>query len=298
MGLKGEAAEPWAMGERTSRPRQDWQPDVGRTPSAGRYRSSWPGADLWRVAAGHTTRRPRSMRLEHAYDFLSVVSRRLTIGCLAKSTLLAVLLMAALYGCGGSSPVASSAPAATQPPNSAAAPGSRPRDLETYLVLFDLAAYKSKVSPAFDKYVDTGDTAGVRDLLPGIEVPELADRKKRAEAALKLATAVVEARCVVKLPGVDPYQLGSSELASYLFSASDRLRETVTSKDISDETLEYPLGEHTEIIRPVEIAEIRGLARNVPVPDDAAMRKQLAAFHTMMDAAGRKPDYALALVMK
>ncbi len=216
---------------------------------------------------------------------------------MGKSTLLAVALVAALDGCGGSSPVTSAAPAATKPA-SVPSPATRPRDLETYLVLIDVGAYKSKVAPAFDKYVDSGDTKAVRDLLPGIEVPESPDRKKRLEAALKLASAVVEARCVVRLPGISPYQLGNTELVSYLYSASDRLRETLASKDISDDTLEYPLGEHTEIIRPADTVEIRGLARNVPAPEDAGMRKQLAAFHTMLDAAGRNPNHALALVMK
>jgi hypothetical protein len=216
---------------------------------------------------------------------------------LGKSTLLAAALVAALDSCGGSSPVTSPAPAATKPV-AAPSPTTRPRDLETYLVLIDLGAYKSKVAPAFDEYVDSGGTKAVRDLLPGIEVPEFQDRKKRLEVALKLASAVVEARCVVKLPGIDPYQLGSAELVSYLYSASDRLRETLTSKDISDETLAYPLGEHAEIIRPADVIEIRGLAGNVPVPEDAEMREQLAAFRAMMDAAGRNPNHALALVMK
>jgi len=209
-----------------------------------------------------------------------------------------VALVLALEGCGGTSPVTSPAPAAATPTTMAVSPSSRPRDLESYLVLIDIAAYKSKVAPAFDKYVDTGDAGAVQALLPGIAVPELTDRKKRLEAALKLASAVVEARCVVKLPGVDPYQLGASELVSYLYSASDRLRETLTSKDISDETLDYPVGEHAEIIRPADAAEIRGLARNVPVPEDAGIRKQLAALHTMLDDPARNRNHALAMVMK
>ncbi len=176
----------------------------------------------------------------------------------------------------------------------------RPRDLETYLALVDLNVYKTRIAPAFEQYVNTGDARAVTALQRdgGGALPELTDRKKRLEAALKAAPAVVEAQCLVKLPGIAPYQLGGGELTSYLFSASDWLRETLTSKDISDVTLDYGLGEHTEIIRAADAAEIRVNVRNVPVPEDAAVKAQLTAFLAMMDAAGRNPHYALALVMK
>ncbi len=207
-----------------------------------------------------------------------------------------------LSGCGGG-------PAATRPPTvqptaaakmaaTGAATGSRPRDLETYLVLIDLGVYRSKVAPAFEKYIESGDASAVSGLMPGAKLPALAERKKRLEAALELAPTVVETKCLVKLAGIEPYQLGGTELVSYLYSASDWLRETLTSKDISDVTLEYPLGEHTEIIRATDAAEIRVNARNVPAPEDAKIKSQLAAFLTMMDAAGRNPHYAVALVMK
>jgi hypothetical protein len=118
------------------------------------------------------------------------------------------------------------------------------------------------------------------------------------EAALKLAPAVTEAICLVRLPGIEPYQLGGSELVSYLYSASDRIREALTSKDISEEALDYPLGEHTEIIRPADAAELRVNVRTVPTPEDANLRTQLAALLKMMDAAASNSRYALALVMK
>ncbi len=167
------------------------------------------------------------------------------------------------------------------------------------MVLLDLGVYEGKISPAFEKYVKTGDASGLRQIVAaGIEVPELDDRKKRLEAAQKLAPAIMEAKCLVRLPGVEPYQLGAGELVSYLYSASDWLRETLTSKDISDITLDYPLGEHAEIIRPVDAAEIRVNIRNIPAPEDANIKRQLAALLSLMDDAARNPRHAIAMVMK
>ena len=217
-----------------------------------------------------------------------------------KSSIVLAAAASLLSGCGGRAPGApakSSREVRGDP--AAATPAVRPRDLETYMVLLDLAVYKSKVAPAFDKYVTFGDSAGVRELMPGVELPRSSDRKSRLEAALKASSSVVEAKCLVRLAGVEPYQLGGgSELVSYLYSASDWLRETLTSKDVSDLTLDYPLGEHTEIIRPADAAEIRVNARNVLPPEDATIKRQLAALLTMMDAASGNPNFALALVMK
>ena len=212
--------------------------------------------------------------------------------------LFAAAAMGALASCGGASTPVGSTAATPAGAASTVTPGSRPRDLDTYMALIDLDVYKSKVAPAFDKYVNTGDDKAVRALLASASLPELGDKKKRLEAAIKLAPAVVEAKCLVKLPGIEPYQLGGGELVSYLYSASDWLRETLTSKDISDETLDYPLGEHAEIIRPADATEIRVYARKVPAPEDANVGKQLAALLTMMDAVSRSPHYALALVMR
>ena len=202
-----------------------------------------------------------------------------------------------MAGCGGGPSSPGSSPASTQPaldgPQSA-----RPRDLDTYLAIIDLATYKNKVAPAFERYVSTGDADALAALVPKVSLPELDDRKKRLEAALKAAPAVMEAKCLVRLPGIEPYQLGTGELVSYLYSASDWLRETLSSKDISDLTLDYGLGEHTEIIRPTDAAEIRVNARNVPVPEDPKVKAQLASFLSMMDAAAKNPNYGLALVMK
>lgn len=165
------------------------------------------------------------------------------------------------------------------------------------MVLFDLGRYQSTVAPAFDKYVESGDASGVRKLTKET-VPELSDRRQRIAAAQKLAGPVVEAECLVKLPGVEPYQLGGSELVSYLYSASDWLREALTARDISDVTLDYPLGEFTEIIRPIDATEIRVNVRNIPMPEDAQIKKQLANLLAMMEAAGRNSKYALAMVMR
>lgn len=224
-------------------------------------------------------------------------------------------LAACLAGCNGGNGAASApapgektaaGPSSTPPATAATQTAStasnkpRPRDLDTYMVLFDLGTYESKIAPAFDKYVSTGDTGALSELIRsgGEAIPNLADRKQRFEAAQKLAGPLVEARCLVKVSGSEPYQLGPSELVSYLYSASDWLRETLTARDISDISLDYPLGELTEIIRPVDAAEIRVNVRNIPMPEDAAIRKQLAALLAMMDAAGKNPKHVLALVMK
>ena len=167
------------------------------------------------------------------------------------------------------------------------------------MVLLDLGVYEGRIAPAFEKYVNAGDASGLRPLMAdGVEAPQLDDRKKRLEAAQKLAPAIMEAKCLVRLPGVEPYQLGAGELVSYLYSASDWLRETLTSKDISDITLDYPLGEHAEIIRPVDAAEIRVNIRNIPVPEDANIKRQLAALLSLMDDAAKNPRHAIAMVMK
>ena len=168
------------------------------------------------------------------------------------------------------------------------------------MVLIDFDLYRTKIAPAFDKYVNAGDASQLRALVAqGVDVPESSEKKARLEAAQKLAPAVLEAKCLVRLPGIDPYQLGGGgELVSYLYSASDWLRETLSSKDISDITLDYPLGEHTEIIRPPDAAEIRVNVRHIPAPEDAAIKKQLAALLTMMEAPEKNAKYALAMVMK
>ena len=214
-----------------------------------------------------------------------------------------------LFSCAGDKPgstasaPASPAAADAQPP----ATGSskpRPRDLETFMALIDMGIYKSKVAPAFEKYVTTGDSSALRALLPADApnnpgLPEVDDRRKRLAAALAAASRIVEAKCLVRLAGIEPFQLGgSTALVSYLYSASDWLRETLTAKDISDITLDYPIGEHTEIIRPTDAAEIRVYTRNIPVPEDAAIKTQLAALLKMMETAEKNPNYALALVMK
>ena len=218
-----------------------------------------------------------------------------------KRPLFAAALIAALAGasCGGGASSTVTAPA-TKTEAASATTGSKPRDLETFMVLINFDLYRTKIVPAFDKYVNAGDASPLRELVaPGVEVPELSEKKLRLEAAQKMAPAVLEARCLVKLPGIDPYQLGGGgELVSYLYSASDWLRETLSSKDISDITLDYPLGEHTEIIRPPDAAEIRVNVRKIPAPEDAAIKKQLAALLTMMEAPEKNPKYALAMVMK
>jgi len=202
-------------------------------------------------------------------------------------------------GKGATTGASASQEAASLPAKSdGGAPQARPRDLETYIALVDIDVYKSKVAPAFDRYVSTGETGDAAKLMPGLTLPALDTKQKRLEAALKAAPPVVEAKCLVKLAGIEPYQLGGGELVSYLYSASDWLRETLTAKDISDETLDYPLGEHAEVIRPADAAEIRVNVRNVPTPPDAGIKNQLAALLTMMDAVSRNPHYALALVMK
>lgn len=165
------------------------------------------------------------------------------------------------------------------------------------MVLIDLGLYESKIAPAFDKYVGTGDASALAQLTTE-PIPDLKDRKQRLEAALKLAAPVVEAKCLIKLAGSEPYQLGAGELVSYLYSASDWLRETLTARDISDVALDYPLGEITEIIRPVDATEIRVNIRNIPMPEDAGIKKQLAGLLAMMDAAAKNPKHALAMVMK
>jgi hypothetical protein len=202
-----------------------------------------------------------------------------------------------LAGCSRSSTVPPPTQVNGQP---AAGPAAlaKPRDLETYMVLLDLGVYKSAIAPAFDRYISSGDAKAVRHLLPGAALPESPDRKNRLEAAQKVAPLVMESRCLVKLPGVEPYQLGGSELVSYLYSASDRLREALTSRDISEETLDYPLGEHTEIIRAEDAAEIRVNIRKVPSPEDAGLKTQLAGLLRMMDAAAGNSRLSLALVMK
>lgn len=221
----------------------------------------------------------------------------------AAAALVLLLVETSCGGAGNSPSAAASATAATPNPevgNQAAGPAAsrpRPKDLETYMILFDLGIYESKIAPAFDKYVATGDASGL-EKLTSQPVPVLANRKQRLEAAQKLAAPIVEARCLVKLPGADPYQLGASELVSYLFSASDWLRETLTARDISDVALDYPVGEITEIIRPVDAAEIRVNIRNIPMPEDAGIKKQLAGLLAMMDAAAKNPKQALAMVMK
>ena len=75
-----------------------------------------------------------------------------------------------------------------------------------------MAAYKLKVAAAFDKYITFGDASAVRALLPAnaSEMPQLSDRKKQLEAALAVSPGVVEAKCLVRLQGLDPYQLGGS----------------------------------------------------------------------------------------
>ena len=171
------------------------------------------------------------------------------------------------------------------------------------MVLIDMGVYNSKIAPAFEKYVTAGDPSAVRALLPADaptpDLPEIDDRKKRLAAALAVSPRIVEAKCLVRAAGIEPYQLGgSTALLSYLYGASDWLRETLTAKDISDITLDYPIGEHTEIIRPADAAEIRVYTRNIPVPEDAAIKAQLAALLKLMETAEKNPNYALALVMK
>lgn len=206
--------------------------------------------------------------------------------------------MCLLTGCGGSKPAAetaSTAPAADAQTKPAVA--GKPRDLETYMVLVDLDAYEKKVQPAFEKYVASGETDALAELTSAA-IPTLPDRKRRTEAALKLAPAVVEAKCLVRLPGIEPFQLGPGELISYLYSASDLIRDTLAARDISDVTLDYPLGEHTEIIRAADAAELRVNVRNVPVPEDASIKKQLADLLKLMDDSAQNPRHALAMVMK
>ena len=203
-------------------------------------------------------------------------------------------------GLGEPAPASSSGAVAASPAGSSKA---RPRDLETFMVLIDLGVYKSKIAPAFEKYVTTGDPSAIRALLPAaaptVDLPEIDDRKKRLVAALAVSPRIVEAKCLVRPAGIEPYQLGgSTALVSYLYSASDWLRETLTAKDISDLTLDYPIGEHTEIIRPTDAAEIRVYTRNIPAPEDAAIKTQLAALLKLMETAEKNPNYALALVMK
>ena len=167
------------------------------------------------------------------------------------------------------------------------------------MVLLDVGVYETKIAPAFEKYVSAGDASPLRRIVAdGVDVPELDDRKKRLEVAQKLAPAIMDAKCLVRLPGVEPYQLGASELVSYLYSASDWLRETLTSKDISDITLDYPLGEHAEIIRAADAAEIRVNIRNIPAPEDANIKRQLAGLLSLMDDAAKNPKHAIAMVMK
>lgn len=165
------------------------------------------------------------------------------------------------------------------------------------MVLLDLGVYETRIAPALDKYVATGDRSGLEKLTPE-PIPDLAERKQRLEAAFKLAAPIVESKCLVRVAGSEPYQLGGGELVSYLYSASDWLRETLTARDISDVALDYPLGEITEIIRPVDAAEIRVNIRNIPMPEDGGIKKQLAGLLAMMDAAAKNPKYALAMVMK
>ncbi|MBM3792850.1 MAG: hypothetical protein FJW31_02050 [Acidobacteria bacterium] len=202
-----------------------------------------------------------------------------------------------LTACGGSKPDAEAGPAAPAAAQPKAGAGNKPRDLETYMVLVDLDAYEKKVAPAFEKYVTSGDTEALAELTSAA-IPTLPDRKQRTEAALKLAPAVVEAKCLVKLPGIEPFQLGPGELISYLYSASDLIRDTLAARDISDVTLDYPLGEHTEIIRAADAAELRVNVRNVPVPEDAGITKQLADLLKLMDDSAQNPRHALAMVMK
>ncbi len=215
-----------------------------------------------------------------------------------------MLLLSCMGGKPGSTESApASSEAAGVPSPTAASSKARPRDLETFMVLIDLGIYKSKIAPAFEKYVTTGDPNAIRELLPSgappVDLPEVEDRKKRLAAALAVSPRIVEAKCLVRPAGIEPYQLGgSTALVSYLYSASDWLRETLTAKDISDLTLDYPIGEHTEIIRPADAAEIRVYTRNIPIPEDAAIKTQLAALLKMMETAEKNPNYAIALVMK
>jgi hypothetical protein len=218
---------------------------------------------------------------------------------LKKLALLAALLWQTACTGGGKTPAPTAgSTAAVQSAAGSSPASSKPRDLETYLVLIDSSIYETKIKPAFDKYVNNGEPGPVRLLLAGAVLAEDSSKPRRFEAAQRLSPAVMEAKCLVKLPGVEPYQLGPGELVAYLYSASDWLRETLTSKDISDIALDYPLGEITEIIRPTDAAEIRMYMRNVPAPEDAAIKKQHAALLTMMDAAAKNPKYALAMVMK
>lgn len=120
---------------------------------------------------------------------------------------------------------------------------------------------------------------------------------KRTFAQGLLSSKILQVLCVPRDKGVSPEQnMGRTPLIPYLYERSEWIKDLFTSvRQVRGGTLEFSIGECTEIFTKQDLQEFNMQLDNVQPPKDIVLRKEYDNLRALLKLTLKDEDLTLAL---